>query len=47
MQNDAIGPSAKLASETRYEATVTTKAKDLSGKALTKNYVRTFATGRR
>jgi DNA-binding beta-propeller fold protein YncE len=42
-----IDPSSNLAKKTKYKATITTKAKDLSGKALTQNYVWTFTTGRR
>jgi DNA-binding beta-propeller fold protein YncE len=42
-----IDPSSNLAKKTKYKATITTKAKDLSGKALSKNYSWTFTTGRR
>lgn len=42
-----IDPYSKLAKNTQYKATITTKATDLSGKALNKNYVWTFTTGRR
>jgi DNA-binding beta-propeller fold protein YncE len=42
-----IDPESRLASKTKYKATITTNAKDLSGKALTKNYVWTFTTGRK
>lgn len=38
-------PSANLAASTLYTATITTGAKDLSGNALTSNYVWTFTTG--
>ena len=42
-----IDTSSNLAKNTEYKATINTKAKDLSGKALTKKYTWTFTTGRR
>jgi Bacterial Ig-like domain len=42
-----INPYSNLAKNTKYKATITTKAKDLSGNAMTKNYAWTFTTGRR
>ena len=42
-----IDPYSNLAKNTKYKATINTNAKDLSGKALTTNYVWTFTTGRK
>lgn len=40
-----FSPSANLASNTTYTATITTGAKDLAGNALVNNYVWSFTTG--